>query len=658
MPLPKLSPLQSRLAASLIASMILLLFYLLFTVPSFAYATDVDWIQPEDHNHEQLVDFPLLDDIDGLELREAEYESEFFGIDRSIIGRATTQPTGLVNNRIEATNVQLGQSFYYVFTNASLWGEKSPATPGLPSQITLHKRQLLRSDDPIFRLNSMEGQYGEESELSRRQSTTVTETNRTLYITVTTCDQPTSDTTTDPPPQLQLYVSQSANNTNPGPDQDTSLQELIILEGGYALHEVNATGDVYMSIYAPNATEYSSGVYSAQIAASIDAPFHTYWNSSDPNLFLVDSDDFSALLFTDPFITDATNTTLLAEWMDHAPPYVIFASDATDTSLKGLERSYCGLKTKAQVQESRPGQTVSTIVTGMTSIGNLTLPRQQFFVNGLGAGKSYNVMLAMDGNSTNSGNFVVGGGGQVFKQTTFEMLQDGNCAVIYDLSFCDQTAYSVPSNPNVFPNMSALAAFYDNATQASFANFEKVLAQIPCETTPSAQYSLARNCDDCREAYKLWLCAVSIPRCTDFTKEKEWLQRRAMGQPFPNGTFLPVRDLEIAKQTAAINISRNALIDEKLVPGPYNEVLPCDELCFNLVRSCPAIMGFNCPQLGDIGFAESYGVYPQFPGDDSGRISNITCNSPGIIYFKSTGRQVLPSMMFVALTLVLGLCFI
>lgn len=226
--------------------------------------------------------------------------------------------------------------------------------------------------------------------------------------------------------------------------------------------------------------------------------------------------------------------------------------------------------------------------------------------------------------------------------------------MIYDLSFCDQTAYSVPSNPNVFPNMSALAAFYDNATQASFANFEKVLAQIPCETTSSAQYSLARNCTDCREAYKSWLCAVSIPRCTDFTKDKSWLQNRAMGQPFPNGTFLPARDREIAKTTPGTNTSRNARIDDLLVPGPYKEVLPCDELCFNLVRSCPASMGFNCPQDGDIGFAQSYGVYPRFPGDDSGRISNITCNSPGTIYYLSGGGLVLPSVVFMGLGLMVG----
>ncbi|KAK6584588.1 hypothetical protein PZA11_002812 [Diplocarpon coronariae] len=655
MPLPKPSSLQSRLAASLFASIMLILLYLRFPAPSFAYATEVDSIRPEDHNHERLLDVPLLDDFHELELGEETYEADFFGVDGGIVGRDTT-PTVLVNNRIEATNVEPGQSFFYVFKNASVWGEKSPVTPGLPSKIILYKRRLVISNKRASLVE--EGEDDEEEEHDDEEdgldSTGMTPKNQTtVYITVTTCDQPSSDTRRDPAPQLQLYVSMSANNTNPGPGQPSDLQEMVELDGGYALHEVNATGDIYMSIYAQNASDYTKGVYSAQIAASIDAPYHTYWNNSDPNLFLVDSDDYSALLFTDPFVTASLNTTLVEEWMNHSPPYVIFANDKNSTSLAGLERSYCGLENNAQIQLSRPGETVSSVVTGMTAIGNQSLPKQQFYINGLGAGKSYNVMLAMKGNSTASGSGVVGGGGQVFRQTSFDMLQDGNCAVIYDLSFCDQTAYSVPSNPNVFPNMSALASFYDNATQASFANFEKVLAQIPCETTASARYSLARTCTDCREAYKSWLCAVSIPRCTDFTKTDPWLRPRAMGQPYPNGTLLDKREREIASATPG-NASRNARIDELLVPGPYKEVLPCDELCFNLVRSCPAAMGFGCPQLGDIGFNESYGVKPAFPGDASGRISNITCNVPGTIYYLSTGSLVLPPMVLLCLGLLLG----
>lgn len=395
----------------------LLILYLLFSLPSFAYAGNVDSIRPEDHNHERLLEFPLLDDFDELDLDLGDtYEAEFFGVDRSIIGRATTTPTALINNRIETTNIQLGQLFSYSFKNASLWGVKSPVTPGLPSQITLQGRNVGNTQE---RDQTRGGEF--ETELRARQVDT--STNRTLYITVTTCDQPLSNVTGTPAPQLQLYVSQSQNNTNPGPGQPANLQDMVQLEGGYVLYQLNATGDVFMGVYAQNATEFSKGVYSAQIAASIDAPYHTYHNSPDPNLFLVDSDNLSALLYTDPFVANTTNTTLVEEWMNQSPPFVVFASDANNSAILGVERSYCGLKTKAQIQASVPGQTAANIVTGMTTRGVGALPRQEFYMDGLGAGKSYSVVLAMNGNSTAAGNFVVGGGGQVFNVTSFETLQ-------------------------------------------------------------------------------------------------------------------------------------------------------------------------------------------------------------------------------------------
>lgn len=196
---------------------------------------------------------------------------------------------------------------------------------------------------------------------------------------------------------------------------------MVELEKGYVLYEVNATGDIFMGVYAKNDSTYT-GMYNAQIAASIDAPFHYYWNSSDPNLFAVDSDANSALLFTDPLITNSSNITLYEQWMDVTPPFQIFASDASSTFIMGLQNSYCGLQTNAQIVANRAGQTTSQVVTGMTDIGSGALPKQQFYVTGLNAGKSYNVALAINGNSTASGGGVVGGGGQVFHMTTFSTL--------------------------------------------------------------------------------------------------------------------------------------------------------------------------------------------------------------------------------------------
>jgi calcium channel MID1 len=317
---------------------------------------------------------------------------------------------------MDPTNIQLGQAVFYMFSNSSLWADKSPPTPGLPSQITLNGRTMMEMEN---------GDSAAMDELKLRSRQTTETANRTLYITVTACDQPSaiSNTTTDPPPQLQLYVSQSANNTNPGPTSNSDLQDMVTLVGGYALYTVNATGNVFIGVYGVNNSAYS-GVWSAQIAASIDAPYHFYWNSSDPNLFLVDSDTQAALFYTDPFMQEtkngSTNTTLYDEWMSITPPFVMFANDASNTGIMGVQNSYCGLQNHASIsQVERAGQTTSQVVTGMTSIGDPALPKQQFYMNGLSPGTSYNVILAMNGNSTDSGNNVVGGGGQVFYMTNF-----------------------------------------------------------------------------------------------------------------------------------------------------------------------------------------------------------------------------------------------
>lgn len=233
---------------------------------------------------------------------------------------------------------------------------------------------------------------------------------------------------------------------------------------------------------------------------------------------------------------------------------------------------------------------------------------------------------------------------------------DNNCAVIFNLSFCDQVAYAVPSNPNNFANFSSLAAFYDNATQETYQYFDYSLQQIPCETTSSAQYSLARTCDDCAFAYKSWLCSVTIPRCTDYSSNLSWLQERNVVQRFENGSSLPPSIVDPARDVRYLNQSRVPAIDTVVRPGPYKEVLPCQDLCYNIVQSCPASMGFGCPQPGDMGFEHSYGIRPNGSADQNGQ---ITCNYPGAAYYLSSSsangvsRAVLVGLSSIAALLLL-----
>ena len=192
-----------------------------------------------------------------------------------------------------------------------------------------------------------------------------------------------------------------------------------------------------------------------------------------------------------------------------------------------------------------------------------------------------------------------------------KFLLDGACALLFNLTFCSSVAYAVPYNP---ANTTAeLAGFLDSYVASKYENFSKSLQQIPCNTTSSAQYSLARNCDHCDAAYKRWLCAVSIPRCEDFSNSASYLMPRAISYPFVNKTLATMYNnvtdstFSPANQSRMYyNGSRNPHIDLTYQPGPYKEVLPCQDLCYDLVQSCPASLQFVCPEEG-YGMNYTYG---------------------------------------------------
>ena len=175
--------------------------------------------------------------------------------------------------------------------------------------------------------------------------------------------------------------------------------------------------------------------------------------------------------------------------------------------------------------------------------------------------------------------------------------------------------------------MGALAAFYDNYSAAVYQNFTYSLEQIPCQTTPESQYSLATNCDNCAAAYKQWLCAVTIPRCVDYTSTEPYLQARNVAGNFTNGTMPSTEfgDLTFSAANQSVwflNSSRVPAIDTTIQPGPYKEILPCIGLCYGIVQNCPASLGFTCPLAGK-GQNHSYGYATG---------GNLTCNIPGAIW--------------------------
>lgn len=209
----------------------------------------------------------------------------------------------------------------------------------------------------------------------------------------------------------------------------------------------------------------------------------------------------------------------------------------------------------------------------------------------------------------------------------------------------------MPSNNVTFPNTTVLGEFYDNYALSLYDGFNKSMQLIQCEADATAQYSLVRNCSTCRTAYKDWLCSVTIPRCEDFSDTASWLQPRAINTTFPDGSGLePALLAQYSAFTDQLSYqtSRSAIIDEVVKPGPYKEVLPCEELCYDLVQSCPAAMGFLCPRPWNQGFNTSYGT---MAGSNNG---SVTCNYPGSFHFYSGADGLAASWSLTALMVTLA----
>ena len=530
------------------------------------------------------------------------YIPDFIGLDRGIIGRADDEVQTLLNNAPGEKKIDAGEAQFWTFPKSAVNGQKSPAPTGLPS---------------IFE-NSLESSKGRRDVAGGLQSR---QSGQTVFITLNMCDQPVAK---DPsrlggPEQLAMYISTSSDN--PKPDAEHNNQTIPV-DGGWASVNLTADSDIFIGISAPSDDAFS-GSYDYEITASIDDAFAKYNDS--PVSYFLDSDNHAALIWSYNTTNCSSNASDTDFWMNQAPRFNLFVFNQEGSSLLGLQKSMCGLKNKAQVQGP------NDIDMSMTLAGG-GCPKQQFYAKGLNGSSAYYAVIGLEGTDGTSGSIgpnKVNGGGTIWQYFNFTtksstsalqqplssllMFLGPNCALLYDLDFCSEVAYAVPSNAELANNQSQLASYYDNHTSHLLGNFNKSIAQIPCNTTSSAQYSLAVTCDDCRTAYKNWLCAVSIPRCEDFDNTASYLQPRAVNQTFIDETYGNrfTNDPSLSthnKSVMSMNSSRAHRIDQDIKPGPYKELLPCKDLCYSLVRSCPASLGFSCPLEGH-GLDQSYGKH-------------------------------------------------
>lgn len=412
-----------------------------------ARAADGEMVTHEDHNHHRLLNLLDQDDTSqGIAVKGRTYEPEFIGVDRGIIGRAPEAITALGNNAPQPMNIDQGNVQFWTFPMVTLQDPLRALDRKLPLNLTATNSSRLEKD--LIQLATTPGDTG---------------SSRSVWLTISTCDQPMSksaDNINTPLP-LEVYVSRSPSNQRP--DKGHSDQVLAV-DGGYGnLTLSGVTGDIWIGVRAPTSGGLD-GIYNYELVASIDAPYATYFEEENPEapwdtqMSAWDTDTNSSILATGNITNEFSNSPNFAAWLTmHPPPFSVYVYNPADPRIHGLHKSVCGLKKHAQVQESE---------NSMVKIGGQ--PKQLFHVKDLNSSSSYNATMTLERQSNNS---TVRGGGTVWRATNFT------------------TKSGMPGDP---PHLAALDLATDHFVQITTAKSSTPSPSAPTSPTPSLPIRTSR----------------------------------------------------------------------------------------------------------------------------------------------------------------------
>ncbi|KAF9432734.1 stretch-activated cation channel mid1 [Entomortierella beljakovae] len=459
-----------------------------------------------------------------------------------------------------------------------------------------------------------------------------------VFISISTCSTPRISTGDICPP-LVMYVSTSSSNPLPGPGQGSSSQ-MVTGHEGLIQFTAYTDKDVFFSLEAPPLQGGWTGEWAVEVGASSQGYVQNY----DPSLGLILDD------------TDSTSASFLTHNFTAVPTFKAYLLN-TSSLPRNLSHSLCAIETIQPIPLTKTNMVVTQTnrISNLDgSLGRLILPpeptfeqygqRRQVLIQLLTPGVDYTAFFITDVLNQ-------AGAEVMYAMTPFKTKRHDNCLLVTDLEFCQEVAYAVPITPqSILPGGSAgapnstthqdLKNLYDEFTRNLMDNFNKVLSQYDCA---NPQYSLIRNCTDCTRAYRRWLCSVSIPRCTDVedvtdVKNQGYIDPAVITSAINDNTNpylidrgkgpVIVERNTTSSRGAISQLSQNPLLN----PGSYGEVLPCVDLCFDVVQSCPTFLGFNCPVKN---LAENYARMNP---------TGFQCNGLGVVPVPSGGRSIVLSV--------------
>ncbi|WFD29524.1 stretch-activated cation channel mid1 [Malassezia sp. CBS 17886] len=495
---------------------------------------------------------------------------------------------------------------------------------------------------------------------------------------------------------VSMYVSDNAREQRPSARSDLDADHIGFAQGGWtqvALPKGVRSGGVWIGLFPPTDARGRTGAFRVQIAASTKAEMEAV--ADHPGVYVDDTDRESALLTSFNYTSPAPNISLIVlptagEFSLSSLTYFNSSfcaiwdtwDDVNDSPLaprvnsSETSRNTVNVVTRKQLyidelrKHSAPAQPSINDTAGQPQPGapppGAQQPaaaddvagahslraasalarrandtnhrdqrppqvRMQFYVAGLGAGLNYTAYLVasqvVNGILTRT----------LYPSVKFVTKTNPYCRLVYDLSFCPELAYSIPSNPSVPPNYAM--SVIENMISANYGNFSAMLATFPCESETFGMYSSVTTCTDCMRAYQNWLCAVAIPRCTDLVDP-------AQSAASQNGT-----DLEGLAMPANVQLypyvvnrigedsSRQSYINELLRPGDYGELLPCLSTCEMVTRSCPPVIQWMCPQW-TVTAQRDYGTFADADSDGFGAGGNGGAGKNGLRFGGTPSRYV------------------
>uniref|UniRef100_H3GX91 FZ domain-containing protein n=1 Tax=Phytophthora ramorum TaxID=164328 RepID=H3GX91_PHYRM len=143
------------------------------------------------------------------------------------------------------------------------------------------------------------------------------------------------------------------------------------------------------------------------------------------------------------------------------------------------------------------------------------------------------------------------------------------------LSFCSMVDYMAVVDAD-----DPTGARFDVKAEFYYRNVDIVLQRFGCH----AKYSVY-GCDDCREAYKYWVCSIKFQKCGSQTVTTD------------RGATKLQYNTDVCDYTTTATSTATTTSKTTCVEGSSGRYRTCLSICEDVVRKCPYVLNFQCPTV-------------------------------------------------------------